>query len=162
MKQKLKICIGCGLKKPIWSKGRCLGCSGYQPLAKKPFVKKFKKKEGGGYSDFYKSQIEKYSQHPYSLATGEYIATVGTVNIAHIFPKSDYKSVSKEPQNIILLTWEEHTRFDDLLNIHDFSTLEEEFGNCWLEVCRRVEILVNLVTEKKVLVNKLKAYLDYD
>ena len=162
MVQKLKICNVCGLEKPIWSKGRCLGCSGYQPLPKKPFVKKFKKKEGGGYSEFYASQIEKYSKQPYSLATGAYIATVGTVNIAHIFPKSSYKSISKEPNNIILLTWEEHTRFDDLLNIQDFNTLEREFESCWWLICEKVLFLLPLITEKKVLVNKFKAYLEND
>ena len=162
MEQKLKICNVCGLEKPIWSKGRCLGCSRYPPLVKKPFVKKFKKKEGVGYSEFYASEIEKYSKHPYSLATDAYIATVGTVNIAHIFPKSSYKSIAKEPQNIILLTWEEHTRFDDLLNIQDFSTLEKEFESCWGIICDRVRFLLPLITEKKVLVNKFKAYLDND
>lgn len=152
----MKICKGCGLAKPIWSKGMCLGCS--KPNFKK-ISPKVKVKKDGGYTDFYASQIERFSKDPYSFVSGTYISEIGTVNIAHIFPKEKYKSISKTPDNIVLMTWGEHTRFDELLSTHRYSTLEEEFEEKWLLICEMIKKLIPLAEETGSLMRSLIIYL---
>ena len=155
MKQVLKECIECGNMGPIWSKGRCLRCS-------KPKFKKLKSKykEKSPYlRDFYISEIKIHSDHPYSFESNTFIGSLSGVNVAHIFPKESYKSVATHSSNIIILTWEEHTRFDELLNTFNFSKLEEEFENSWEKICGRVTELLPLCTEHGKLRSAFEEYL---
>jgi hypothetical protein len=161
MEQKIRQCVECGRDSKIWSKGRCYSCSrpGYKKL-----TPKFRKagKEAGGYKDFYASEIIKYEKHPFSVETGDFISNVGVVNIAHIFPKETYKSVSKNPDNIILLTWREHTKFDELLGKHRFEELESVFENSWSKICVTVVKLLPLLKEQGALSREFKKYLNID
>ena len=158
MKQSLKICKGCGLLKPIWSNGQCLSCS------KTSFKKLSTKvnKKSPELKDFYISEIITNTQNPVSIESQQYIGTLSGVNIAHIFPKESYKSVQTETDNIVILTWEEHTRFDELLNVFNFSKLEVEFKNSWQIICQRVLKLLPLLEERGKLRSKFEEYLDYD
>jgi len=161
MEQKLKICASCGRETKIWSDGKCYVCSrpGYKKL-----TPKFKQAGGkaAGYKDFYESEILKYEKNPYSIETGGYISSVGLVNIAHIFPKETYKSVSKNPDNIILLTWREHTKFDELLGKHKFKELESVFENSWSKICVKVVKLLPLLKEQGALSREFKKYLNIE
>jgi hypothetical protein len=158
MKQALKICKGCLELKPIWSKGQCLSCS------KTSFKKLSTKvnKKSPELKDFYISEIIANTQNPVSIESQQYIGALSGVNIAHIFPKESYKSVQTEPDNIVILTWEEHTRFDELLNVFNFSKLEVEFKNSWQIICQRVLKLLPLLEERGKLRSKFEEYLDYD
>lgn len=166
LKPKLKVCEGCGKSKMIWKQGRCKSCcastfksleGGTKSLKASSFKKKYKKKTTG-HKEFFIKQIEEFKPNPYSFESGKYVGEITGVNLAHIMPKEIYKSVAHEPLNIILLTWEEHTRFDELLGRHEFTKLEEEFKS-WSKICNRLKKVVNLCEEYGNLRNALEKYL---
>lgn len=131
-----------------------------RPLTKKPLnpiSKRRKKKEG--YTKFYEEQIVKYDDRRWSMESGEHIPELGTVNIAHIFPKQKYKSISRHSDNIIIFTWAEHTRFDTLLGALDFKALEKEFPNSWGIICKRVVKLLHVCSEAGKLRRAFEEYL---
>lgn len=110
--------------------------------------------------NFYAKLILDLSDQARSIESGLTLTNLSAVNLAHILPKSTYPSVATEPLNIILLTWEEHTRFDDLLGRHEFEKLEQEFPNSWGKICNRVLVLLPKVTEHKSLRIKFESYLN--
>jgi len=160
IKPKKKICLGCDVEKYIWSKGKCQGCSNrHTPPLQKSKLSKSHKPRDKKKSEFFKQQIEFYQDKAYSAETGRGLGTITAVNIAHILAKGIFKSLAIEPQNIILLSWEEHTRFDELLFAHEFSKLETEMKNTWSKVCKRLEYLLPLSTETGNLKTALIKYL---
>lgn len=121
---KPKKCIECGREDlPHFSKKRCIYCA-------KRSYKRFKapkinsKKE---YDTYYSELIKVSKNAPYSYESGVYIPNITKVNICHLFPKRSYKSVSNNTDNFVLLTFEEHTRFDHLLDLYRFDDLKKEF-----------------------------------
>jgi hypothetical protein len=95
----------------------------------------------------------------FSEESGKPINTPSRVNICHLWPKRIYKSVQSDVENCIYLTWEEHTRFDYLLDIYDFDTLAQEF-KCWEKVVERMEKLLPKIEEMGKLRHKFEAFLD--
>jgi hypothetical protein len=177
LKPKKKVCRTCGLEKFIWSDGRCAHCanvsSGVQRglpkslLKKSPLKSKFRLKatkrgKSKEVRQFYAEMAEKHSSGATSIESGRPIAEVSAVNLAHIFPKERYKSLAINPRNIIILTWEEHTDFDNLLFKHDFEKLEIKFKNSWSIICERVRELLPLCKENGNLKSALEKYLNYE
>lgn len=169
LKRKLKACKSCGLDKVIWKEGKCVDCckpsfktlsnSNTKTLGKgtnfrlKKTLKSNKKNK-----EFFNLVYERFKDSAVSFESGKPLGKLGTVNMAHIFPKERYKSLAHNYENIILLTWEEHTRFDDLLSAHDFGLLEDEFES-WSRICERIKILLPLCKEEGRLKTALKEYL---
>lgn len=131
IKPKNKKCIECGRDDlPHFSKKRCRYCvsKDYKLKQKSPRTKtpqKSNKKDE--LVSFFTEAIKLSKNHPYSIETGRFISDVGGVNIAHLFPKRKYKSVATNLDNFVLLTWEEHTEFDNLLDRMEFDKLKEKY-----------------------------------
>ena len=166
LKPKLKECLSCGNDRIIWKDGKCQQCCSpsYKPLSAgtgfkktKNSLKKTRNKKPGN-KQFFESQAAVYQENPISFESGKNLGVIGNVNLAHILPKEIYKSLAHESLNIILLSWEEHTRFDELLNRHNFDKLEEEFKS-WSKICERLKILLPLCLEGGKLKLALKTYL---
>ena len=156
LKPKLKPCKKCSKDCVVWADGMCSACANtgtgfkktnsvFPRKAIKSQLKKVRKRKPGN-KEFFQDMANLYQDMPISFESGKNIGTIGTVNLAHIFPKEIYKSVAHEYLNIILLSWEEHTRFDELLNRHDFEKLETEFKS-WDKICKRIIVLLPLCTE---------------
>lgn len=167
LKSSRKICKTCKLPKFIWSEGSCKDCckSGFKSLSSKSILRSFSKMKSKPKAKspevvkFYKSQVEKYQDKPTSFESASVISYVSAVNIAHIFPKETYKSIATHPDNIILLTWQEHTRFDELLSRHDFDKLEKEFKS-WGAICEIIKLLMKACEEQGNLKKALEDYLN--
>lgn len=169
LKPKLKPCKSCSKLKMIWKDGKCQQCcsSSFKSFKKtsssfkssRSSLKKGKPKSKGN-KEFFKTIADYHQENPVSFESGKNLGNLGTVNMAHIFPKERYKSIAHEPLNIILLSWEEHTRFDELLGRHDFEKLESEFKS-WRKICQRVLILLPLCIENGKLKHKLEKYVNF-
>ena len=135
-RNKLYPCEKCGRMVPVRSKGLCPSCrqkeKGY--MKKKPIGASNK---NPGIPGFFRLMLEKleYSRMSY---TGRPINFPTAANICHILPKRTYKSVSMDEENIIFLTDEEHTRFDELIDRLEFEKLESEYGFVWKRAVRQV------------------------
>lgn len=172
LKRKLKACKSCGLDKVIWKEGKCVDCckpsfktlsnSNTKTLGKgtnfrlKKTLKSNKKNK-----EFFNLVYEKFKDSAVSFESGKPLGKLGTVNMAHLMPKEFYKSVSHDIDNIILLSWEEHTRFDDLLFSLEFEKLEIEFRS-WSKICERFKLILPKCTEEGRLKIALKEYLSID
>lgn len=159
LKRKLKKCKSCGLDKVIWKEGKCVDCCkpSFTQMKSNPFpVKSMKsqlkktRKSNKGNKKFFEEVHEQFQDSPVSFESGKNLGELGTVNMAHLYPKEIYKSLAHDLNNIILLTWEEHTRFDDLLFSHQFDKLEVEFKN-WSKIKNRMrDLLVKCKEEGKL------------
>ncbi len=129
-------------------------------MKRKPFKKTFRAKKPGN-KKFYEEQAIFHQESPVSFESGKHLGQISNVNLAHIFPKTNYESIAHEPSNIILLTWSEHTRFDELLNAHEFVKLEKEFES-WDKICERIKLLLPLCKEHGKLKLQLIDYLQWD
>ena len=166
LKRKLKECKSCGLDKVIWKEGKCADCCkpSFKPLKNNPFpIKAMKsqlkktRKSNKGNKKFFEEVHAQFQDSPVSFESGKNLGELGTVNMAHLYPKEIYKSLSHDLENIILLTWEEHTRFDDLLFSHQFDKLELEFKS-WGKIRDKMTILLTKCKEE----GKLKqAFIKY-
>ena len=126
MKPKNKICIICGRDDlPHFSKKRCRYCA--MKSYDKPKTVRKEKENKEELDKYFETLINQYKSNPMSLESGERISQIGRVNICHLFPKRTFKSLSANLDNHTVLTFAEHTRFDDLLDKHDFIRLESEF-----------------------------------
>ena len=126
MKSKNKVCIICGRDDlPHFSKKRCRYCA--MKSYDKPKTVRKEKENKEELDKYFETLINQYKSNPVSLESGERISQIGRVNICHLFPKRTFKSLSANLDNHTILTFAEHTRFDDLLDKHDFLRLESEF-----------------------------------
>lgn len=176
LKQKFSKCVGCGFDRPIWKDGKCQSCSrssygvikGRSDITLKyegqlkmgSPLKKTRKGKSKEVRDFYRRLAEDLMFSAVSIETGIGIPNPSAMNMAHIFPKDSYPSVATNPKNIVMMTWEEHTRFDELLGSHEFEKLAIEFPNSWGKICGIVWALLPEVTERKPLRIKLEKYLN--
>ena len=88
--------------------------------------------------------VEKFSEE-----SGESIPYPSNLNICHLFPKRNHKSVQAHETNCIYLTWDEHSKLDNqYLDRHDFSGLEKAFPNSFKLIVERMRIVRASVTEK--------------
>jgi hypothetical protein len=91
-----------------------------------------------------------------SEESGNRINEPSKVNICHIFPKRKYKSVQCNLDNVLFLTWDEHSRFDKLLDELRLDDIKREFPNAWENMTIKVRKLLPQVVE----VGKLKIALE--
>jgi len=77
-----------------------------------------------------------------SFESGQIITHPTRSNVCHIFPKRNYKSVNTNPQNIIFLTFEEHTKLDYYLDRMDLDGLSKEMPIAWKHIVEQVNNLL--------------------
>lgn len=95
---------------------------------------------------------------PISIESDTRIQPLERKNIAHILPKWFYRSVECDLMNVVVLTWSEHSRFDDLLNRLDVEGLQREFPRTCQIIRERLPYLNEVTKESgKILsiINKL-------
>jgi hypothetical protein len=171
LKRKLKECKKCHRDKLIWKDGMCMQCSNQSNFdknvsfgmavksqMKRTPLKKTRKSKPKN-KEFFERVYEEFKDSPVSLESGKSLGELGTVNMAHLMPKEFYKSVAHDMDNIIILSWEEHTRFDDLLFTLEFEKLETEF-KCWSKICERFKLIIPKCSEEGKLKFALKDYLN--
>lgn len=141
---------GCNNRQPILSKGMC---NYHREMSRKS---KTKTK-----ADFFKTMVERHSKYPYSMESGAYISGLDAKNICHIFPKSKFPSVAEDERNIIVLTWQEHTDFDNLLFENRFDELEEKFPMISQALKFRLPELLERVTERNKFYYNIESWM-YD
>lgn len=170
LKRKLKECKSCGLDKVIWKDGKCADCCkpSFKTLKNNPFpIKSMKsqlkktRRSNKGNKEFFEEAHKQFQDSPVSFESGKNLGELGTVNMAHLMPKEFYKSVAHDIDNIILLSWDEHTRFDDLLFSLEFEKLEIEFRS-WSKICERFKLIIPKCTEEGRLKRALEEYLSID
>lgn len=144
IKQKLKACKECGKECYLFSKGRCKYC------ASKSYVKKQTKER----QDFFQKHVELLKKNPVCQQTGDYISTPSKINIAHLLPKRNHKSVAENDLNVIYLSWQTHTTFDELLDRHEFEKIEKNMPKVWKSLLN----VLPLCKEQTKLVTALKNY----
>jgi len=166
IKYKEKECILCKRMTFIFSKGRCKSCaaSSYKSKPKKESVTRVspstaEKKEikRQALDVFFTYHISRCTK---SEETGKFIYNPTRANICHLFPKSTHKSVMANLNNVIYLTLEEHTRFDELLFRKEFRKLEQEFPNAWKIARKRMLDISHLVLEKTSLFISFMEYVE--
>ena len=164
IKHQKRRCIICEKEQYIFSHHRCEACakkqdrekkekekqeSGEKPEVKiRTTIKRNSKPTNKALKTFFETHIEALAKFRVSEESGEAIPYPSNVNICHLLDKSRHKSVATHMDNCIYLTWEEHTRFDELLFAHEFEKVEKEFPNSWELIKSRLRIIIPLCTEK--------------
>ena len=87
-----------------------------------------------------------------SFESGTKISFPSRKNVAHLFPKRRYKSVATNDNNVVYLTWQEHTDFDRYVDTRDLEKLETFFPKTW----NRMKKVLPLVEEN----GKLKEFVN--
>lgn len=149
IKPKKKICTTCGKETYIFSKGRCKNCA--QRDYNKPTAEKIEN------SDFFKEFVK--TAKPVCRESKRHIPNFSKFNCCHIFPKRRYKSVAHNPDNIIIYSFQKHTRFDELLDRMKIDEFIKEFPNSHKIVIEKVKKLIPLITEHGELKNKFQEFL---
>lgn len=148
---KLYPCKECGSMVKIRSKGLCPKCRYKQrdrECKLKPQSKNIQKvEEKSSLNVFYSSMIAIHSSNPFSIESGKYIYELDRSNMCHILPKRTYKSVSCNADNIIILTIEEHARFDQLLDCLEIDRLMSEFPKTMRIVIDKIKKVLPLCRE---------------
>lgn len=150
IKHKKKICVSCGKDTYIFSKGRCKYC------AQKSYRKQSKEKQDN--SDFFNTFIK--TATPVCRESKKPIPNFSKANCCHIFPKRRYKSVAHNPDNIIIYSLQNHTRFDELLDNMDLDGFIKEFPNSCDIVIYKVKKILPLIEEHGNLKNKFEELLE--
>ena len=97
-----------------------------------------RKEQRKDYPQFYQSMIE-LCQGKCCIETGDIINDPSSVNIVHILAKSTSPEVATNPDNIVFMTWEAHSKFD--------SSLESRREmKCLQETIERYELLKPFLT----------------
>ena len=181
MKNRKKLpCKTCGVPVTIRSKGEC-------PPCRAKTLSVLKEGSGGGASKFFsKPNIGRKTKRKPKISTPstrpqffkkhlEIISTDkmhseesgnrlegGKVNICHILPKrksGGFPSLAECDLNIVYLTWQEHSRFDKLLDERRWDDLQREFPNTWGIVMGRLERLLGMCDERNKLFFELRNFL---
>lgn len=156
--RKKKTCKGCGNERFIFSKGMCEFCASksFKPVqTRTPIKRTYNKKDNSELNKFFDEHIAILSKIPYSYESGKKISEPSRLNIAHIFPKRNHKSVETNDFNVVYLTWQEHTTFDYLLDTHNFAEIEKRFPKTW----KLLKNVLPLVQERTKLVLAIENYL---
>lgn len=159
IKQKKKICCACNQETLLFAKKMCKKCYNINNKSsiKKVTLKTIEKKkiQSSVRDEYFEWHIGRCKS---SEESGKPINDPSRTNICHLWPKRIYKSIQSDLDNCIYLTWEEHTRFDYLLDIYDFITLAEEF-KCWNKVVERMKNLLPRIEEDGKLKRKFEEFL---
>lgn len=148
MIRKNKKCIECGREDlPHFSKKRCIYCAkkSYTALNKAPKIK-----DNSSLDTYYSEKIKVSKNAPYSFESGKHIYNISRKNICHLLPKRTYKSVESHSDNFVLLTYEEHNRFDDLLDKFRLEDLANEFPKTLSKLILFVREHQDILEEKKL------------
>lgn len=110
LRPKYKPCKECNQDSLIWSKGRCIKCAtkhSKKRIERTPITKTF---TGSGELPLFKEiwMIRKRV----SFVSGIPIKEFHPIHFAHVVPKSTYPALRLTPNNIVLLTEEEHRLYD--------------------------------------------------
>jgi len=71
-------------------------------------------------------------------------------NIAHILPKRKYKSVACNSSNVLFLTFEEHTNFDNWMDGANLEKLIENFSSQFFNILEeRLAQLLPIIEENE-------------
>lgn len=111
-------------------------------------MKIMKKKQKPPYIDFYKDMVYKLGLNPYSQESGDKILYPSAFNVCHILPKSAYPSVSRNEDNIIFLTWQEHSTFDNLISKREFEKMRKEMPYTYEIMIHSFRKIKDVVEEK--------------
>lgn len=156
MTPKNKKCIKCGREDlPHFSNKRCYYCARKSYSKPKQVVKTEEKSE---LDTYYDTKIKESRIEPFSFESGKTIYNISRKNICHLLPKRTYKSVSSHDENFVLLTFEEHTRFDHLLDKFRFEDLANEFPKTLAKLILFVRKYQNILEEKKLKQEILKLW----
>ena len=148
MIRKNKTCIKCGRSDlPHFSNKRCLYCA---KKSYKKTTKVFGIKKRTDVDTYYDENIERAKKNPFSFETNRLIRKVDRRNICHLLPKRTYKSVESNQDNYVLLTFEEHTRFDHLLDLRRFEDIEKEFPKTYRRLLDFVTTYQDILEETKL------------
>ena len=157
MIRKNKKCIECGREDlPRFTKKRCIYCSKKSYTSKKP---SYTKKVNEELDNYFENKILLANKNPYSFESGKKLYNVSRKNICHLLPKRTYKSVSTHTDNFVLLTYDEHTRFDDLLDKFRFKDLTDEFPRTFNKLLNFVKDNEKIILENKKLKLEIINYL---
>lgn len=136
MKKNKLACDKCGRLVWIRSKGLCQFCAPKKLYTTSAAKVVKRKKEIHDFFTEIKEQLI-----PVSVESGIRISELSKVNMAHILPKNYYHSVERDIANILVLTWGEHSRFDELLDKRDVDALRREFPHVCQEIRKRLTYL---------------------
>lgn len=148
-KKKLYQCSveGCTNQQQILSKGKC----NYHRSLELRREKEVKEKAKTNLDAFYDEMVRYYKRVPFSEESGNLIENISRTNIAHILPKGKFADIATDPQNVVLLTWQEHHDFDKYILENDFERLEKEFPM----LSGRLKIIIPKLLERTKNRNKL-------
>jgi hypothetical protein len=138
-------CKECGRLVPIRSKGLCPACRETQRREQGETTMQTRvhtKKGGEELKGFFDRHIELLKKNPYSYESGRKISNSSRMNIAHLFPKRKYKSVACDDNNVVYLTWQEHTDFDYYVDTRDLEKLETFFPKTWMAMKKVLPLVV--------------------
>lgn len=159
IKQKKKICKECLTEQFIFSKGLCKFCASKSFKQIQPTSIKYKAKPKVNKDElnkFFEKHITILSQNPISTESGEFISTPSRLNIGHLLPKRNHKSVETNDLNVAYLTWQEHSDFDRMLDSHKFEEIEKRFPKTWILLKK----VLPLVQERTKLIIALENYIN--
>ena len=145
---KNKKCIECGREDlPHFSRKRCIYCAkkSYTTNKKTPKIV-----DKSNLDSYYDKKIKESKTHPYSFESGLFISNLSRKNICHLLPKRTYKSVEDNEDNFVLLTFEEHSKFDHLLDKFRFGQLQEEFPKTFNRLIQFVNDYKLILEHKKL------------
>lgn len=98
-----------------------------------------------GIGEYFEYQINRCSR---SDNSGRLISSPTTTNIAHILPKRKYKSVATHKENVMFLTSEEHTNFDNWMDGANFEKMLKYFSNeFFIKLEERLAQLLPIIEE---------------
>lgn len=150
IERKRKVCKGCELLKFIFSKKMCKNCASKDYKGLKPKTKR------EGYTDFFNS----FGDVGVCQETGQKINNLKNANICHIFPKRKYKSISRDKDNIIILTWQNHILLDTFLDAMDLESIKNLMPNSYEYIIAKAESLLPIIEERGKLYFILKDTID--
>lgn len=110
IRPKYKPCKECLKDSLIWSKGRCMICSqkaSNKPIQRKPMSRTF---TASGELPLFKELWLRLERK--SFVSGKPIMEFHPIHFAHVVPKSTFPHLRLAPSNIVLLTEEEHSLYD--------------------------------------------------
>jgi hypothetical protein len=110
MNIKRKKCQVDGCENPVWSKGVCQNHAPKTPLKKTTKIKTGGRRSGKSHvlmKELF-MHIWRKRRHVSEVSRKSLGKEPLTIYFHHILPKSKYPQAAFDPENIILLTWEEH------------------------------------------------------
>lgn len=161
MKSRMLPCKECGRLVTIRSKGKCSACRSKElPRKERKPINIRKNVKDAKKSEFFEKHIKYINTFGIrSTESDNMLIPASSCNVCHVLPKRIYKSVQYEDAWVVYLTADEHTRFDYLLDTHQFEKLAQEFPN----TLAYIKLLpFDMVEENGKLLTAIKTFLGYE